>query len=287
MNVRRTSRRIRLGLAAASVAVLGAGAARVVAQQPTLRLPDLHPQIPTHLALQVSEGASPHVTLRFRSTVENIGTGPLMITGARSPGDASMRATQVIESAGGSDVTRRAGALNYVGAGGHRHWHFKLFMRYELRTADHFRVVRHGSRAGWCVRDDARTTIGTPNAGVPASPVFTGRCGHKLPGLRHLHEGLSTGYEVSVARNVSGQGLDITTLDSGRYWLVQRVDPDHRIRQTTRADDASSLLVRIDWRRVGPNRRRVTVTPLRACPTSARCSTGVPPGSAASMATRR
>jgi hypothetical protein len=288
MYVRRTSRRLRLGLAAGTLAVLGAGATTVVAQQPTQLLPDLHPQIPTHLALQVSSGSSPHVTLRFRSTVENIGAGPLTITGSRSGNAGSMQTTQVIQVAGGGTVSRKTGAFDYVAAGGHRHWHVKLFMAYELRTAGGYRIVRRGSRSGWCVRDDARTNPRTqPPPGVPASAVYTKQCGHGLPKLHRLRVGLSTGYETSVARGISGQGLDITTLKSGRYWLVQRVDPKKRIRQSSRRDDASSLLLQITWRKVGANRRRVTVTPVRACPTDDRCSVGVPPGSAATARTRR
>src|SRR5690348_10295411 len=83
MYVRGTSRRIRVAITAGAIVALAAGAARVVAAQPSTLLPDLHPTVPTKLALQVSGGRSPHVTLRFRSTVENIGDGPLTIHGAR------------------------------------------------------------------------------------------------------------------------------------------------------------------------------------------------------------
>ncbi len=66
---------------------------------------------------------------------------------------------------------------------------------------------------------------------------------------------------------LEGQFIDITTVPSGSYVLIHRVNQDRRIRESSYENHASSVLLRIR-RRAG---RPPAVSVLRKCPDSDRC----------------
>src|SRR4051812_46272853 len=83
--------------------------------------------------------AAPGYRLAFASTVDNAASaGPLIITGHRSSTADPMMADQIIERSDGSQMTRpNMGQLiyeEYPDSLSHRHWHYKAFVRYQLRA---------------------------------------------------------------------------------------------------------------------------------------------------------
>ena len=98
-------------------------------------LPDLDQETPSGLVLTKARGGW---RLGFDSAVRNVGTGPLIIDGARpEPSVETMSADQVIVHDGSPrTVVPSVGELRYVRSPDHRHWHLLGFDRYELRRAD-------------------------------------------------------------------------------------------------------------------------------------------------------
>ncbi len=240
---------------------------------PGALLPDLDPVAPGGLTVEaVRSGAKRRWRLGFRSATENDGAGPLVVEAGRSSrSEPTMTADQVLETRGGERVVRRGvGRLAFVRSPDHRHWHYLKFMRYELRTARDHRLVAPDRKTGFCLGDryDAR---GTPPA-QPAEPAFTGHC-NRDPDALAVSEGISVGYGDDYAAHLEGQYVDITTLSGGRYVLVHRSNADGALRERTRANNASSLLISLRWQGRGRTAPPV-VRRLATCPDAERCATG-------------
>ena len=201
--------------------------------------------------------------LGFTSRVVNDGRGPLIIRSART-GDEVMRADQVVEIRGGGLRTRRGvGSVRYVRRGGHQHWHVMGLQRFELRTPAGKRLPRRVAKQGLCLgdREPARKGTRPPDA-------YNGECGKRRPGLLTLTQGLSPGWSDPYFPNVEGQELDITGLRTGRYVLVHRADPFHRLEERDETDNAAAVVISIRRRSAGETPR---VKVLRTCRGRARC----------------
>ncbi len=198
--------------------------------------------------------------LGFTSLVDNRGPGVLRIRAARPSGSDVMPAHQLIEVVGGwTRVAAGAGELDYAAADPHFHWHYLAFDRYELRRADSSAVAVRDHKEGFCLSDTYGVVPGMPHG----PPRFTGRCGHGAPQARTIEEGLSVGYTDRYLAFYEGQSLDLTVLPAGRYWLVNRANPDFHLRELRYDDDAASLLLRLAWPHGRTAAPRIDV--LRTC----------------------
>ena len=282
MQTRKASigRGIVLGLLAWAAAVAPAGAD---GPSPALMLPDLDPEQPATIRLRVDDSrATPRVLLGFRSATENVGVGPLVIEGRRkSRSVPTMSTSQLIRRADGSTLARPSvGRLRYVRLSGHQHWHLLGFMRYELRRASDFHLVRPDQKTGFCLGDRYDSEFFVRRPFEPARAVFAGECGLESPGLRRIVEGISVGYGDDYDPHLEGQHIDITGIGSGRYWLVHRSNADGRLLESDHSNNASGLLLDVRVLRRG---RRYRVTPLLACPAAERCAG--PPRARAAVST--
>lgn len=205
-------------------------------------LPDLVQERPADLALRRSQG---RLLLGFRSSVQNVGAGPLVIVGSR-PGRTTrdMRADQVIRRSDGS--TRRVrgiGLVRYVASPDHSHWHFAPFERYELRRSGAaVRLVRD-AKTGFCLGD--RYRVEPRPAGSARAPVFVSRCGLGRTGLLRITEGISVGWADDYGAYLDGQHIDVTGLPSGRYRLVHVVNASGRIRESNHTNNSASVLIEL------------------------------------------
>jgi Lysyl oxidase len=227
-------------------------------------LPDLDQETPNQLLIaHVGE----HWLLGFQSAVRNIGAGPLLINGQRaSRATPFMQADQqVMKQDGTSDVDRNVGRLRYVRSPDHQHWHLLRFERYELRRAGSRKVLIRDRKTGFCLGDRYRV-INHKTPGALATPLRTGRCALRQPGRLTVSEGISVGWGDNYVAYLEGQSLPIDHLASGRYVLVHRVNTDHRLRELSYTNDASSVLLDLRWRNGKPH-----LTELATCPDSARC----------------
>lgn len=218
-------------------------------------LPDLLQERPQDLSVQRVRGRQ---LLGFRSSVQNVGDGPLIISGVRpSRATRDMRATQLVVGADGA-LQRVAGIgfLRYVPSRDHSHWHFLPFERYELRSAATGARIVRDRKSGFCLGDRYRVEPRPANS-VPA-PVYASRCGLGRPGLLRVLEGISVGWADDYAAYLDSQHIDVTDVPGGRYLLVHTVNASGRIVERSRANNQAS--VRIALTRAG-GRVRVQVLP--------------------------
>jgi len=242
------------GLAATAFVAGGQGAGGTTTGGAEL-LPDLLQERPQDLSVQRVRSRQ---LLGFRSAVQNVGDGPLIIVGSRpSRAMRDMKASQVVLRAGGT-LRRVAGTgfLRYVPSPDHSHWHFLPFERYELRSeATGARIVRD-RKSGFCLGD--RYRIEPRLADAVAAPVYVSRCGLNRPTLLQIREGISVGWADDYAAYLDSQHIDVTEVPAGRYLLVHTVNPTGRIVERSRANNLAS--VRIALTRSG-GRVRVKILP--------------------------
>ena len=214
---------------------------------PPAVLPDLDQATPFGISVTQHDG---RLLLVFGSAVDNVGAGPLVVAGRRVGG--VMRAWQVI----GDKRYALQTPLRYVRSETHRHWHLMAFERYELRRRG--ALVGRDHKTGFCLNDAYETRA------LNRAPRWTGECGRRQPRARVLHEGISPGFGDDYVPEKDGQSIDVTGLPPGRYVLVHRANPDRTLRERSYANNAASVLIRL-------NGRRVEV--LARCPASATCGT--------------
>lgn len=231
-------------------------------------LPDLDQVQPATISIEVREGRE---RLVFVSAVENVGPGPLLLTGRRaSAAEPEMTVRQVVRRVDRTATTHVLEArLRFVVSETHRHWHLVGFERYELRTQDG-QTVGRDRKTGFCLGDryDAHSDSRIP--GEPPRAVWTQECGRGQRERLRIREGLSPGFGDDYVPLLEGQFIDVTGLPDGRYELVHTVNTDGRIAERDYTNNASSVLFSLTW----PQRRgRVpAVRVLRRCPAAASCA---------------
>jgi hypothetical protein len=222
------------------------------------RLPNLVQRPPSGLVVMASGHG--RWLLGFTSMTDNRGPGILWIRGTRAPGKRVMAVRQLVQLAGGFVRTLPpAGELHYTVAPPHYHWHFLDFDRYELRSAGSFALRVRDHKSGFCIADH----YGIANGVAHSAPRFLGNCAQFQPQARSVEEGSSVGYTDRYPAYFHGQSLDITHIPAGRYWLVHRTNPEFHLRETSYADNAASLLIRITW--PGGHRAAPAISTLRRC----------------------
>ncbi|HEY2938975.1 MAG TPA: lysyl oxidase family protein [Gaiellaceae bacterium] len=223
-------------------------------------LPDLDQVAPRAISIERRSGRE---LLVFLSAVENVGAGPLVVSGTRpSRQQADMTAHQLVRRADGSAAGYPLRShLRFVVAETHRHWHLLGFERYELRTPDG-KPVGGDHKTGFCLGDryDAHASVRLP--GEPELPVWTQECGRGQPNRLRISEGLSPGFGDDYVPVLEGQYIDVTGLPAGRYVLVHRANPGRDLRESSYANNAASVLVEL--RRGADERASVSV--LANCP---------------------
>src|SRR5947208_8081337 len=160
---------------------------------PALLLPDLDQWPP--LAVSVRWGGPPkhHPLLVFTSSVENVGSGPLIVERRRASRRVpTMRANQLIALAkGGFRRVIGVGPLRYNVNPSHSHWHLLPFERYELRTLAGAQIVPD-HKSGFCLPSDHQSPL--PTLGPPATrPIKGSDCARNRPRALRLLEGLEIG----------------------------------------------------------------------------------------------
>jgi len=206
---------------------LSALAALALVAAPTgqVALPNLVELPPESLEVQAIGDRD---VLRFTSTVENAGGASLVVVSTRTSPAAPFRSVQLV----GAQKLRVAVTLRYRRSGGHEHFHLVGFQRYELRDGTG-RLIARDHKVGFCL-GDRRPVGGT-------RPRWTGSCGRGAPGALQVAQGLSPGFADPYASDLGGQSFDVTGLPQGEYVLVNIANPERTLRESTYADDVSSV----------------------------------------------
>lgn len=213
-------------------------------------LPDLDQEPPDGLQVSLDDsGAQPIFRFGFHSATDNVGAGSLIVDGHRpSTSEPAMVADQIVQQSDGSTRTvPDIGTLKYVFESDHQHWHYLGFERYELRRASDYRLVAPDQKTGFCLGDRLDSDPNSLLPGEPPQPVFTSSCGLGKPDLLSVEEGISVGYLDIYYANFEGQFVDVRGVPAGEYYLVHRVNADHKLLESDYGNDAASVLVSLTW----------------------------------------
>ncbi|MEU4761816.1 lysyl oxidase family protein [Actinosynnema sp. NPDC023794] len=234
------------------------------------------------------------VRLRFTTSADNIGDGPLLIHGSRRDvGQREMTARQAFQSAvDGSIPMDHAQAqhpipatMYYEPAATHEHWHLLGFEHFQLRTLSGDTVVTD-RKNGFCLGDRYGVSGHLPNRptaddspqGRLAALLRANRCGHHAPEALSVVQGISVGSGDDYPHTVDFQWLDITKVPSGVYDVVNIVNGDRTLVEKSYTNNASAMTVSIRWpgNSIEPP-ATVTIPPqvrlVRNCPGAEQCAT--------------
>jgi hypothetical protein len=235
---------------------------------PAELLPDLDQQPPTDLDVRSEHGRH---RLWFTAATDNVGIGPLIVSGLRPSSAITMAALQRVRlSDGGTRAYTRVGFWRYDHSSHHSHWHLMHYQRYELRKADGSVVVRD-RKSGFCLGDRYGIAPGRVVNRV-ARPVYTAFCGLHEPNALTVDGGTSIGFSDRYHSRLDGQNVDITTVPAGTYTLVHKTNVDLLIRELRYTNNAASVSIRL----TRPPGRAPAVRVLRVCPDSDRCPVTLP-----------
>jgi dipeptidyl aminopeptidase/acylaminoacyl peptidase len=228
-------------------------------------LPDLDQQPPSDLDVRADHG---RYGLWFTAATDNIGLGPLIVSGTRSPGTLVMHARQRVRlSDGGTRAYPRVGLWRYNYSPHHSHWHLLYYQRYDLRRADGSVVVRD-RKSGFCLGDRYGIAPGHI-ANRVRHAVFTGFCNLHEPRSSGVEGGTSIGFSDRYHSGLDGQNVDITHVPPGDYVLVHRTNTQLLVKELRYTNNAASVRIRLTRPKGRSRLPRVRV--LRVCPDSDRC----------------
>jgi hypothetical protein len=223
-------------------------------------LPDFDQRAPSGLTIAGRPG---RWRLGFTSLVDNIGTGPSVLVGVRSPGQSQMTGTQRVQLANGKIRTYDGVArFRYTNSPPHHHWHLMRFDSFELHTTDGLLLVRD-RKSGFCLADHWGTA---PGQWPGRKPHFLGDCDQFHPEATHVLMGTSPGFTDRYPAFFHGQNIDITGVPNGTYVLTHRVNASMQLRELRYDNNAASVRIRLTWRAGYP-----AVRVLRRCPATATC----------------
>ena len=80
-----------------------------------------------------------------------------------------------------------------------------------------------------------------------------------------MFAGISVGWADQYAAQIEGQYIDVTSVPSGKYVLVHRLNTDSRIVESDYTNNASSIRFSLRWD------RQPRIKLIRRCPDSAMC----------------
>ena len=218
--------------------------------------PDLYPLLPT--VPTSYEGTVPavfvdayerqnRVVYRFDSVIGNAGgtldffssDGGKTILQILWPGGRPPASDEPVPTKGPSDLSLttqlNGGKLIYSDAIGHWHWHYNLAARYELVLPKGKR--RASGKIGFCMFD-TYDFAGKETYFRGSGTQSNDWCRPNLPGANFVRMGISPGVGDYYAAQLADQWIDITGLTPREYVLRAVVNPDGRLIETDRSNNA-------------------------------------------------
>ena len=175
---------------------------------------------------QARTNDEPMLMLRFASTIDNIGDGPLDVSGDPQlvdPADDTSHDTwQRLQTSDDGWLKLTKPPIRYETADGHNHFHIMSVAEYSLWDEAGRIRIRTSPKVGFCLVDSyplhGRTPSATHRYGDP--------CGRDTPGATALRMGVSAGMQDLYRREMAFQWVDVSDLAPGRYRLAGQTDPD-------------------------------------------------------------
>jgi Lysyl oxidase len=220
-----------------------------------LRCPDLRMEPPFGL---YADGVTHpgRVLLRAGNSIDNVGSGPAELHGARSSRYLMRARQRIYRKGGGRKGVRTGGHLYFKYAHQHRRWwKFQYAARFELwrldRTGRRVRRVRKGPKVDYCLRDLKHTHPGLRRS--PRHRVYPA-CSSYF-GTRRITLGTSVGWSDVYPPDYPEQWIDVTGL-RGCFSYVHRADPHNRIYESNEDNNEGHVVVRLPFRPGRPSHCR-------------------------------
>ena len=179
---------------------------------------------------QALTNEQPMLLLRFASSIDNIGNGPLDVAGdprlADPSDDTSHDAWQRTRTTDDGWVSLTRPPIRYETADGHDHFHIMGMAEYSLWDEAGQTRVLTSPKAGFCLVDSYPLNGRTPPS---AESQYHGTCGRNSPGATELRMGISAGMQDLYRRDMAFQWVDVSDVAPGRYRLAGQTDPDDAI----------------------------------------------------------
>lgn len=188
-------------------------------------LPDLVPEPPVDLRVRYENDG--RVTVRFSSTLANIGEGDLTLRATRTNSDTHEWQVdqEVTYSDAGADLIPTDAEMHW-GGDGHEHWHVKRVAVYTLyRLGDDGNVVEDDialpdAKVGFCFYDHSPVGEAASEEGT----YVVEACGEESE--TEIRVGMSPGWADIYGFDLPGQSIEVSNLPDGAYRVVAQADPD-------------------------------------------------------------
>ena len=242
----------------------------------------------------VDSGPIKTVRLRFTTSEENVGNGPVLLYGHRdSTNQLTMSVRQALQVGEHGPIPdsyataqRAVSQMMYYDTV-HEHWHLLNFAHMELKTLSGETVVKD-RKNGFCLGDRYTTADAgslphnvrqdrSPEAKLAEQNGSNQYCKFRDSSATDVKEGISVGRGDNYTYDIAFQWLDITHVPSGTYVVVNTVNSDHTILESNYDDNSSSIVISLKWPGGAHDPPAVITTPpvvklLNSCPSRAQCS---------------
>jgi hypothetical protein len=181
--------------------------------------------------------------LNFSAVTWNAGPAPMVIDGFRSAGNTElMDAMQAFYADDLLVGHAPIGSLEYHRGGGHDHWHFQDFSRYELVSTS--QTTQLSGKQSWCLANNYPVDLTLPGVRwtVTEEPLSTSCGGESALWVREV---LAVGWGDEYVQSVSGQSFDITDLPNGVYTIRITANPEGNLYEVTDRNNVSERIVRL------------------------------------------
>ena len=196
-------------------------------------LPDLVPEPPIDLRVTVEDDRT---TVRFSSTLVNVGEGDFILRADRDTGEWLVEQELWYSESGGELIPTEADMV--WGGDGHGHWHVRRVVSYRLVPLDENgnpieEDLGFDTKIGFCFFDHTRQFDFGPVEAV----YSVHECGEEDDD--QVRMGLSTGWGDVYLFTLPGQSIDITDLPDGNYRLWAEVDAESWFIEETRDNNVT------------------------------------------------
>jgi len=233
---RRRPRVVALVAVAAFLAACGGGIPAVGDPVGEPVLPDLAPEPPLDLRTR-TEGD--RITVRFSSTLVNVGEGDFILRGTRTFDEWHVE-QEVAFSENGGELEPTEAPMVW-GGDGHEHWHIERVATYTVyRLGDDGEVVEDDialtdAKIGFCFYDHTQVF----DDGPPEAVYSHEGCGDQED--NEIRMAMSTGWSDVYDFDLPGQSIDVTDLEDGFYRVVGIVDPQGWFEETDEENNITSI----------------------------------------------
>lgn len=204
-------------------------------------LPDIIVTAPKTLTLRRSADGSG--SMRFSTTFQNQGSGPLEIFGHHDKKREITYAAQYVYEDGGPGEYRNFG--EFVFHPTHRHWHVEDYVVYELWStnaegqAD--QVIAKTDKMSFCLWDENSEDLMMP--GAPQSRAYPRNCDGVM-------QGISVGWSDTYAANIDGQVIEFPAIPDAIYQFHSIANPDKAVLESDYSNNTNVTTIELRGNRL-------------------------------------